>query len=153
MTAGEDASSSTTAAALAACRASRRSRVLIDRCPSQASNGPGVLPVRSRKPFSRACRSSSVTLTCPSSRSLWPVSALVSLPTVMSAPSASGRWPSGVAVVLSTATSAPAARAAAATAAMSQTSSSGLLGVSSSTSRTPSSPPSAANRPISGVAT
>ena len=107
MTAGEPASTSATAAAFAAWRASRRSRVLIDRWPSHASNGPGVFPVLLRQRWSRANRSSSVVLTWPSSRSLCPVSALVSLPTVRSAPSSSGRWPSGVAVVLSTATIAP----------------------------------------------
>ena len=78
--------------------------------PSHASNGPGVLPVLFRHAAAgRTGRRRSV-LTCPSSRSLCPVSALVSLPTVRSAPSSSGRCPSGVAVVLSTATTAPAAR-------------------------------------------
>ena len=153
VTAGDAASTSVTAAALAACRASRRSSVLIDRCPSHASNGPGVLPLWLRQPCSRANSSSSAVLTWPSSRSLCPVSAFVSLATVRCAPSSSGRWPSGVAVVLSTATRAPAARAARATAAMSQTSSCGLLGVSSSTSRAPSRPPAAATPSMSRVAT
>ena len=64
-----------------------------------------------------------------------------------SAPSPSGRVPSTVAVVLSTATRAPAACATAVAAARSQTSSQGLLGDSSSTSRAP-----ATSGPVSGRA-
>ena len=115
--------------------------------------GPGVLPLWLRQPLEPAYRSSSVVLTCPSRRSLCPVSALVSLPTVRSRaerPAAAGR--AGWRWCCRRRRARPAARAARATAAMSQTSSSGLLGVSSSTSRTPSSPPAAAKASISDVA-
>ena len=64
---------------------------------------------------------------------------LEALDTETSAPRSSGRCASGVASVLSTTTCAPAARPAAARAATSQTSSHGLVGVSTHSSVAPSS--------------
>ena len=55
--------------------------------------GPGCCRCGCASAGAARSRSSSVVLTWPSSRSLCPVSALVSLPTVRSAPSSSGRWP------------------------------------------------------------
>ena len=75
--------------------------------------------------------------TCPSTRSACPVIAFVSDTTAKSAPSASGCCNNGVAVVLSTTTNAPAACAASASAAMSHTSSAGLVGDSSHSTAAP----------------
>ena len=79
-----------------------------------------------------------MTTTAPSSTSECPARYFVALCTTTSAPRSSGFWPRGVANVESTTTRAPAACAAAATAAMSTTSSVGFVGVSSQTMAAPS---------------
>ena len=59
VTAGCPRSASTSAAAFAACRASRRSRVPSPRCASQASIGPGTAPPRVRASRSRSASAGS----------------------------------------------------------------------------------------------
>ena len=79
----------------------------------------------------RACDPTSA----PPMRSLWPASALVRLCITRSAPSAIGFCSNGVAKVLSTTTARPRECAAAHTASMSTTSSVGLVGLSTISSR------------------
>ena len=95
----------------------------------------------------------SFAATCPNTTSACPVIAFVSDTTAKSAPRASGRCPSTVAVVLSTATSAPTACAAADSAAMSQTSSPGLVGDSSHSNDAPSSNARCASCAVGAICT
>ena len=77
--------------------------------PATPRTGPGSHRSRSASSGSCSASSASRVATWPSSRSLCPDSAFVSLATARSAPRVSAGRPSGVAVVVSTATSAPAA--------------------------------------------
>ena len=103
------------------------------RSARNASSGAGIAPYSERRCTRAAASSSDAVIAAPMSTSLWPEMYFVAECTTTSAPSSSGRCSSGVANVLSTATIAPCACAARAIAAMSATSSAGLVGDSNHT--------------------
>src|SRR5215470_16748821 len=113
----------------------RTASVLTPRRVSQASNGPATAPVAFWTKASRSPSSGSATTTAPPTTSEWPPRYLVVEWTTASAPSASGFCRYGEANVLSTTSSAPASAHSSATALMSTIDSSGLVGVSTQTTR------------------
>ena len=113
----------------------RTARVRMPRITSQQSNGDGTAPAAFWWKRSRSSRSSRRVASRPLITSEWPERYFVAECMTTSAPSSSGRWMNGVAKVLSTTVSAPAVAAMRATALMSTTLRSGLVGVSTQTMR------------------